>query len=187
LAELRSHVNGSILSATPESFEVPVKPLHQWSTFHLVLVVAAVVVAIVLVLQLAERLFVSGEPIRAQSTADAPAEIEPLEAEVYIENGDTVVVETEDQQRTRIGFTGDTEDAEAMARCIREEIDRLSTDSSSGERPNRETVVLFGLRIEGRGSDPRVDRAVETCMRKRFGGLPELPVPPDPLLAPGSD
>jgi hypothetical protein len=153
-----------------------VKPLHQWSTFHLVLGVAAAVVAIVLVLQLAEGLFATDEPARGKAATEDPAQNVPLEVEVYIEDDDTVVIETSGHQRTRIGNSGDAAAAEAMALCIREEIDRLSNEPFSEDERSQETVVLFGLRIDGHGSDPRVNRAVQKCV---LGGDEELPVLPD--------
>lgn len=160
------------------------KPLHQWSTFRLVTAVATLVVAIILFLQLAESVFVPAEPVRVESSPERPARIEPFEAEVYIQGGDTVVVETADHQRIRVGNDGDAAAAEAMAACIREQIERLSTEPLSDDDRSRETVVLFGLRIEGHGSDGRVDRAVEKCVLGEVGELPELPEMPEP---PGSD
>lgn len=156
------------------------KPLHQWSTSHLVMAVAAVVVAIILVLQLAERVFRPDEPIRAESPAEEPARPEPLEADVYIEDGDTVVVETANHQRTRVGNDGDAAKAEAMAACIREEIDRLSKEPFSDDDRSQETVVWFGIRIEGHGSDRRVNRAVQKCLLGEIEEIPELPSLPDP-------
>ena len=159
----------------PDLIEVKVKPLHQWSTTHLVLAVAAVVVAIILVLQLAERVFSPDEPVRADSSPEEPARPEPLEADVYIEDGDTVVVETANHQRVRVGSDGDAAVAEAMALCLREEIDRLSKEPFSDDDRSQETVVLFGLRIEGHGSDSRVNRAVQKCVLGQIEEMPELP------------
>lgn len=163
------------------------KPLHQWSTFHLVLAVAAVVVAIVLVLQLAEALFSTDDPVRVETVAEAPDRSEPLDVEVYIEDDDTVVVETSNHQRSRIGNDGDAAAAEAMALCIREEIDRISNDPSSKEERSQETVVLFGLRIDGHGPDRRIQRAIQKCALSRIEDLPELPTLPDLPLAPDSE
>jgi len=135
-----------------------VKPLHQWSTSHLVIGIAIVAVAIVIVLELAERVFAPDEPVRAESTPEEPARRQPLEVEVFIDDEDRVVVETADHQRTRVGTDGDTAAAEALADCIREEIDRISQEPFSDEDRGEETLIMFGLRIQGHGSDPRVKR-----------------------------
>ena len=164
----------------PDFLEVQAKPLQQWSTIQLVLAVGAVVVAIILVLQLAERVFGSDEPVRAESSPEEPARPEPLDADVYIEDGDTVVVETANHQRVRVGSDGDAAAAEAMALCIREEIDRLSQEPFSDGDRSEETVVWFGLRIEGHGSDLRVNRAVQKCVLGENEEIPELLSPPDP-------
>ena len=156
------------------------KPLQQWSTTQLVLAVGAVVVVIILVLQLAEQVFSPYEPVRAESSPEEPARLEPLEADVSIEDGDTVVVETANHQRVRVSNDGDAAAAEAMALCIREEIDRLSKEPFSDDDRGQETVVLFGLRIEGHGSDSRVNRAVRKCLLGKIEEIPELPSPLDP-------
>jgi len=163
---------------------VHVKPLHQWSTLHLVIAVAVVAVAIISVLQLAERVFRSDETAEAESTSDEPARLQPIEVDVFIEDGDMVVVETGEHQRTRVGTDGDTATAEALADCIREEIDRVSNEPFSDDSRSQETVLLFGLRIEGRGSDPRVNRAVQKCLMSTIEDVPELPELPEP---PGTD
>ena len=163
------------------------KPLHQWSTSHLLIAIALAVVALVVVLQFAERVFTSDEPARAESTAEESPRVQPLEAEVSIEDGDTIVVETADHQRSRVRIDGDSEAAEAMADCIREEIDRLSKEPFSNEDRGQETVILFGLRIDGHGSDPRVNRAVQKCVMGTIEDMPELPTLPDLPVAPDSD
>ena len=154
------------------------KPLHQWSTSHLVMVVAAVVVAIILVLQLAERVFSLDEPARVESSPEEAARSQPIDAVVSVDD-DLVVVETSSHQRSRIRFDGDAAKAEALAVCIREEIDRLSKEPFSDDERGQETVVLFGLRIEGHGSDPRVNRAVQKCMMGNLEEAPESPTLPD--------
>jgi hypothetical protein len=93
-------------------------------------------------------------------------------------------VKTGDHQRTRIGTDGDAAEAEAVAECIRTEIDRLSKEPFSDEDRSQETVILFGLRIEGRGSDPRVNRAVQKCLMDTIEDMPELPELPE---LPGTD
>jgi hypothetical protein len=143
------------------------------------LAVVAVVVAIILVLQIAERVFKPDEPVRVASPREEPAPNLPLEVDVYIEGGDTVVVESSDHRRTRIGNDGDTAKAETMAACIREEIDRLSKEPFSDDDRTQESVVLFGLRIEGHGPDRRVNRAVQKCVMGNLEEAPESPTLPD--------
>jgi hypothetical protein len=136
------------------------------------------VVAIIVVLQLAERIFTPDEPARTESAPEEPR-LQPLEAVVSVEDGAVVMVETHDHQRTRVGTGGDTAAAEAMAACMREEIDRLSKEPFSDDERGQETIVLFGLRIDAHGSDPRVDRAFQKCVMSTIEDIPELPTLPE--------
>lgn len=154
------------------------KPLHQWSTSRLVMAVAAVVVVIILVLQLAERVFAPDESPRAETSAEEPDRLRPIDAVVTVDD-DLVVVETSSRQRSRIRIEGNAEKAQALAVCIREELDRLSKEPFSNAERGQETVVLFGLRIDGHGSDPRVNRAVDKCMMSDIDSAPGLPTLPD--------
>jgi hypothetical protein len=122
------------------------------------------VVLIVLALQLGERLF-EPEVRTVEDSAEArPEPVAPVEAQVSIEDEDTVVIETASHQRTRIRTADDPAAAEELARCIRDQLERLSEQPPSESEGDQETIVLFGLRIEGRGTDPRVDRAVQNCV-----------------------
>jgi hypothetical protein len=149
--------------------------------------IAIIVVAIVVVLELAERVFAPDEPVGAESTPEEPARRQPLEVEVFIDDEDMVVVETADHQRTRVRTDGDTAAAEALADCIREEIDRVSQEPFSDEDRGEETVIIFGLVIQGHGSDPRVRRAVQKCVMGSIEGLPELPELPALPEPPGTN
>lgn len=140
--------------------------------------VAAVVLVFILVLQFAERVFAPDEPPRADSSAEEPARLRPIDAVVSVDD-DLVVVETSSHQRSRIRIEGDAEKAQALAKCIREEIDRLSKEPFSNAERGHETVVLFSLRIDGHGSDPRVNRAVQKCMMSDIEAAAELPALPD--------
>ena len=162
-----------------ETFEVAVKPLHTWSTSHLVIALAGVVLLIVGVLQLAERAFTESGTAPPASIPAEPAQPEPLEVDVYIEDGDKVVVETSRNQRTRVETDGDAASAEALADCIRKEIDRMRNEPLSDEDRAQNSVMLFGLRIEDRGSDPRINRAVQTCVLGSIEDRPRLPELPD--------